>query len=61
MDDLTELEDDSIFELNQKLTTSYEGDYDVQMDLSVEMNLAKHRISRNSYTFLDVLSDVGGI
>ena len=31
------------------------------MDLTVEMNLNQREISRVGYTFLDYLSDVGGI
>lgn len=40
---------------------TYEKDDFVQMELSVEMNLDKITIARNGYTFLDVLSDIGGI
>lgn len=40
---------------------SYEKDYLVQMDISVEMNLDHVTLARTGYTTLDVLSDVGGI
>ena len=31
------------------------------MEISVEMNLDKGKIERSGYTFIDVLSDIGGI
>lgn len=40
---------------------SYEKDYIVQMDISIEMNLDYTTLARTGYTTLDVLSDVGGI
>ena len=39
MDDLTELEDASIFRLDAEPIRSYEKDFDVQIDIQVEMNL----------------------
>ena len=42
LDDLTELEDDSIFNLNRIWTGTYEKEYEVQMDITIEMNLDKH-------------------
>ena len=61
LDDLTELENDAIFSVDQTSTLSYEKGYDVQMDIQFEMNLDKVTMARTGYTFLDVLSDVGGI
>ena len=39
----------------------YEKDYDVQMDITVEMNLNQVVIARDGYTYLDFLSDIGGM
>ena len=61
MDDITELEDDTIFKLEQKPPMPYEKDDIVQMDITVEMNLNQKVVARDVYTFLDFLSDIGGI
>ena len=60
-DELTLILDKSMFEIEKKASRTYEKDYDVQMDITVEMNLSKITVERTGYTFLDVLSDVGGI
>ena len=60
-DELTLILDKSMFEIEKKASRTYEKDYDVQMDITVEMNLSKVTVERSGYTFLDVLSDVGGI
>ena len=39
MDDYTELEDDTVFRLEQLPNKSYEKDFDVQLDITIEMNL----------------------
>ena len=39
LDDLTEIEDDSVFSIDALPVRSYEKDYIVQMDISIEMNL----------------------
>ena len=39
LDEITELEDASIFKLEMLPLRSYEKDYDVQLDITVEMNL----------------------
>lgn len=39
LDDFTELEDETVFRLEQLPSRSYEKDYDVQLDITVEMNL----------------------
>ena len=61
LDDLTELEDASIFRLEQLSTKSYEKDYSVQLDITIEKNLNQVVIARDGYTILDFLSDVGGV
>ena len=40
---------------------SYEKDYDIQVDITFEMNMDQLVISRDGYTILDWLSDIGGI
>ena len=61
LDEITLITDNSNFEIELKRSRTYEKGYDTQMDITVEMNLNKHSVSRSGYTFLDVLSDVGGI
>ena len=61
LDDLTELEDTSVFRLESLPTKSYEKDNDVQLDITVEMNLNQLVIAREGYTMLDFLSDTGGM
>ena len=39
----------------------YEKDLNVKIDITVEMNLNQMVIARDGYTFLDYLSDVGGM
>lgn len=61
LDDITELEDSSVFTIESMPARSYEKDRFVQMDISIEMNLNQTTLARTGYTVLDVLSDVGGI
>ena len=61
MDELTELEDASIFKLDLMPMKPQEKDYNVQMDISIEMNLSQRVVARAGYTFLDYLSDIGGM
>ena len=61
LDELTELYDASVFQIETLPIRSYEKDFLVQMDLSIEMNLDQKTLARAGYTTLDVLSDVGGI
>ena len=58
---MTELENETVFSLDQLPTKSYEKDYDVQLDITVEMNLNQLIVARDGYTILDFISDVGGI
>ncbi len=39
----------------------YEKETHVRMDITVEMNLNQKTISRDGYTSLDFLSDIGGM
>ena len=61
LDDLTKIKNDGIFQIEKVQTRTYEKDYDVQMDVTVEMNLSVKNIERTGYSFLDLLSDVGGM
>ena len=61
LDDITKIEDDSIFKLEKLASYSYEKDSIVQMDITIEMNLDQGFIERTGYNILDVLSDIGGI
>ena len=40
---------------------TYEKDYNVMNDIIVEMNSSLIMIERTGYTFMDMLSDIGGI
>ena len=40
---------------------SYEKEENTIMNLNIEMNLDKIAIERHGYTFLDMLSDCGGV
>lgn len=40
---------------------AYEKDDIVLMEATIEMNLDLKIIDRNGYTFIDLLSDVGGV
>lgn len=61
MDDLTELDDDSLFRLKPLPLRPYEKDFDVQMDITIEMDLTLNILARSGYTVLDLLSDIGGM
>ena len=61
LDDLTRISTDDIFEIEKIQTRTYEKGYDVQMDITVEMNLSLQQVERSGYNILDLLSDVGGI
>ena len=40
---------------------SYEKDYDVQLDITIEMNLNQKILFREGYTVMDYISDIGGL
>ena len=61
LDDLTELEDASVFKLENEKSRSYEKDYYTTTDITIEMNRNLTRIAREGYTILDWISDVGGM
>ena len=58
---MTELENDRVFVLNLQPTKSYEKSFDVQVDFTIEMDLAQKVVARSGYTALDWISDIGGM
>ena len=59
---MTEFDDPTVFNFDPLPIRSYEKkDESVRMEITVEMNLNQREISRVGYTFLDYLSDVGGM
>ena len=63
LDDLTELEDSTIFKFDSIPVRPYEkvDRSTVVMAISLERNLDLTVIVREGYTILDLLSDVGGL
>ena len=61
LDELTELEDSSVFRLDQKNSRPNERVPSFVIGLRFEMNFDLNVISRNTYNILDLLSDIGGI
>ena len=61
LDDLTELDDATIFKLEKLSTQPYERDSWTAFDVTVEMNLDQVVIARQGYTVLDFFSDIGGM
>ena len=60
MDELTEIEDYTPFKVEEFSKMSYEKDDFTRQDVTVEMNLDLRVVSRDGYTLLDWVSDVGG-
>lgn len=60
-DELTELADDSPFTLELRAPRPYELHKDILMAVTIEMNPDLLVLTRNNYTVLDVLSEVGGL
>ena len=50
-----------MFELKAQPKRSYEKDSVVQMDITIELDLDRQFIIRKCYSFLDLLSEVGGM
>lgn len=61
LDSITELRDSSVFSIDELPVRSYEFDEITLSNFSFEMNLDLQRIFRQGYTFLDLISDIGGI
>jgi hypothetical protein len=60
-DKITEYEDESLFQLKPKAIMPYEFDDNVQLDITIEMDFAQILLTRNFYTVLDFMSDIGGV
>lgn len=62
LDQVTELEDSSVFKLVRMAPEPYEVEGETFIFMTgIQMNLDQTLIARTGYTFLDVLSDVGGL
>ena len=61
LDDLTELEFAEVFSLVEQSKQPYEKDSITRTDITIEMNLDLRVIARDGYTFLDYVSDIGGL
>ena len=55
LDDITELADETIFTLDPLPIRSFEKNYDVQLDITIEMNLSQRQIARDGYNILDYI------
>ena len=60
-DDLTQFEHDGVFDLEAMPLRPYEVYPDVIMALSIEVNSDMKLVERVNYSYLDALSDVGGL
>ena len=62
LDDITKLEDSNVFDMKPMLTRPLnpQSNPGLVMEMSFEMNLDQTVITRDGYTILDVLSDMGG-
>ena len=61
LDSITVLEDSSLFKVESMFPRAYEYDSFTVMAFTLEVNMDKIVITRSTYTFLDLLSDIGGI
>ena len=61
MDELTELEDSSVFKLVRGQTTLIDFVPGLIMSIPFEVDFDRSVIHRDSYTIIDVLSDIGGL
>ena len=61
LDQYTELEDFSVFSLEHTTTLPTTLKKNEQLIIMIEMGSNMLEISRDIYTFLDLLSDIGGI
>ena len=61
LDSLTKHESETPFKLEQHGSETYEKETDVMMDITIEMNKDLKRVLRQSYSLIDLLSDIGGV
>ena len=60
-DDLTELEDSSVFKLEQENSRPFEAVPTFVIGLAFEVNYDLNVVYRSTYNIFDLLSDIGGI
>ena len=61
MDELTELQDSTVFRLTEGNSVPFYTDKNLIQGIVIEMNAELTIVERTGYTILDVLSDVGGL
>ena len=61
LDELTELQDSSVFRLQEGSTQPIHDHRKILFGILIQMNMDQTLIERNGYTILDLLSDVGGL
>ena len=62
LDDITELYNSNVFRLDELNARAYEGHGpSIVASLSFEMNPGLYQVIREGYTFMDILSDIGGV
>ena len=61
LDEVTELQDSSVFRLKQGSFVPFSNAEDLVFGAWIQMNFDLTIIERDGYTILDVLSDVGGL
>lgn len=60
-EDITLLEDDRLFRIEKGKSRPIETEERTVMKMTFEQNFDRNVVERDNYTFLDVLSDVGGL
>ena len=61
MDEVTELQDSSVFRLRKSGIWNDYNDQNKIYSIQIQMSMDQTLIERNGYTILDILSDVGGL
>ena len=60
-DSFTALADESVFKLEQMQKMPYSDDPNTLSNIMIEVNRDLMVLQRDGYTFLDLISDIGGI
>ena len=61
LDEITELQDSSVFQVEQTRLVPFVNEADLIQGFQIEMNQDLTIIERTGYTILDIFSDVGGL
>ena len=61
MDEITELQDSSVFGLKPTIHITSWNEKDLIQGITIQMSLDQTLIERTGYTVVDILSDVGGL